>query len=52
MCHIVSEPTGTAASGERALQEGVGCSQGHNTSPVAKIHPTLFVRLTEKFAHI
>lgn len=53
MSHIVSEPTGEAAAGDSSPQEGVGCSEGHDTSPVAKILSAPFLRLTEVcFAHI
>lgn len=52
MSHIVSEPTGTVASGDSALQEGVGCTGRRVTSPVAKIRSALFLRLTEKFAQV
>lgn len=44
---LVSEPTGTAAAGGSALQEGVGCSEGHDTSPVAKILSASFLHLTK-----
>lgn len=48
MSHIVAEPTGTVASGESALQEGGGCTEGQNPSPVAKILRAPLPCMTEK----
>lgn len=42
-----SNQGGTAAAGGAALQEGVGCSESHDTSPVAKILWVPFLCLTE-----